>query len=77
MALSLAATATVKCPEGSYDCHQDGKKCLPFAVVCNGKNDCGNNEDETDASCAGEFTISVLSDVNFITSLTLSVLMAK
>jgi hypothetical protein len=36
------ANSTFRCPNG---------RCIPFSWLCDGDNDCGNREDELDATC--------------------------
>ncbi|XP_076462276.1 low-density lipoprotein receptor-like [Babylonia areolata] len=34
------------CSNNTFDCHGDGSKCIPYHLVCDSWNDCGNYEDE-------------------------------
>ena len=39
-----------ECTKNEYSCKNH--KCIPKALKCNGKNDCGDNSDET-MDCIG------------------------
>ncbi|KAL8606483.1 hypothetical protein ACOMHN_037714 [Nucella lapillus] len=39
-------TTAPTCRNTTFDCHGDGSKCIPYHLVCDNWNDCGNYEDE-------------------------------
>ena len=41
----------------SFQCSLEGKH-LPFTSLCDGNNDCGNGDDETNALCEGKFKLT-------------------
>ena len=42
-------TAGFGCPSETFTC--SNKKCIPEALKCDGKNDCGDNTDEEEGCC--------------------------
>ena len=40
----------VECVEAEFSCGSGGL-CLPLSLVCNGKNDCGDWQDEPHTQC--------------------------
>ena len=42
------------CPENQFDCFSNGKKCIDASKMCNGMNDCGGYEDESNEVCNGD-----------------------
>jgi len=54
--IALAAEAA-SCPNNTFDCLGTGEKCIPYNLVCDGWNDCGDYQDErtdTHDPCPGE-----------------------
>lgn len=48
-------------PEDSYDCKKDGTECIALSKHCDGHRDCGNGEDELDASCSNISSVFLIS----------------
>lgn len=40
------------CPSDRFKCKNN--RCIPNRWLCDGDNDCGNNEDESNSTCSGE-----------------------
>lgn len=40
------------CPDDQFKCQNN--RCIPKRWLCDGANDCGNNEDESNKTCAGK-----------------------
>lgn len=55
---------TKKCANNTFDCHNNGEKCIDYSKVCDGRNDCGNYEDEHNTKdkspCPGIYEIACL-----------------
>lgn len=47
--------------EDSYDCKNDGTECIAQSKLCDGHRDCGNGEDEFDASCSNISSVFLIS----------------
>lgn len=52
LVLSSSASFLGKLSLGEFRCATTGK-CIPRRWMCDSENDCGDNSDETDASCGG------------------------
>lgn len=39
------------CPADRFKCQNN--RCIPMRWLCDGDNDCGNNEDESNTTCSG------------------------
>lgn len=52
--LSLHPPAAVNhsCPDDQFKCKNN--RCIPKRWLCDGANDCGSNEDESNQTCAGK-----------------------
>lgn len=41
-----------RCPDDQFQCKNN--RCIPKRWLCDGANDCGSNEDESNQTCAGK-----------------------
>uniref|UniRef100_A0A8C3UGF2 EGF-like domain-containing protein n=1 Tax=Catharus ustulatus TaxID=91951 RepID=A0A8C3UGF2_CATUS len=48
----LSPTDQHTCPSDRFKCKNN--RCIPNRWLCDGDNDCGNNEDESNSTCSGE-----------------------
>jgi len=39
------------CPADRFKCQNN--RCIPLRWLCDGDNDCGNDEDESNTTCSG------------------------
>lgn len=39
------------CPADRFKCQNN--RCIPLRWLCDGDNDCGNDEDESNSTCSG------------------------
>lgn len=46
------STVNHSCPDDQFKCQNN--RCIPKRWLCDGANDCGNNEDESNKTCAGK-----------------------
>lgn len=47
------------CPVDHFKCSSN--RCIPKRWLCDGTNDCGNNEDEANTTCSGMYSTTLLS----------------
>ena len=54
----LFVTICLVCPGGSFTCRVvSDQRCIPFDYLCDGVDDCGDGEDESQDVCGGEWSI--------------------
>ena len=59
----MPATERTGCDlQTHFDCYKDGQNCIPVELVCNGKNDCGDGQDEEAAICSPKETNPCLNE---------------
>lgn len=46
------------CPADRFKCQNN--RCIPLRWLCDGDNDCGNDEDESNTTCSGTFKVSYI-----------------
>lgn len=46
------------CPADRFKC--ENNRCIPLRWLCDGDNDCGNDEDESNTTCSGVFTVGTI-----------------
>lgn len=56
------------CPDDQFKCQNN--RCIPKRWLCDGANDCGSNEDESNQTCAGKGPHGYMISQFHITSLT-------
>lgn len=54
------------CPADRFKCQNN--RCIPLRWLCDGDNDCGNDEDESNSTCSG-IVRSVQFNIQFHTRL--------
>lgn len=53
------SSANRSCPADQFKCLNN--RCIPKRWLCDGTDDCGSNEDESNRTCSGEFHSGALS----------------